>query len=249
MILGTGKDRIVGFIWQHFLLFVSLFIMTFGVALCVRSALGSSVISTIPYVLTLAGSSGSVVSLTIGEWTYIMNGLLVGSQILILRSRFEPVQLFQLIIGFFFGWLLDVNMALTGYFDIVGIASQIMAQFAGCVVLGIGIAFEIRCGSVTMPGEGLPIAVSRISGKPFPKVKIFVDITLVVIAVILGYLFFGKWVGAVVGPGTLFAMFFVGFIVKMVSPKIAWFDALLCYRPGFRRYVYGLAKYISKLYD
>lgn len=52
------KDRITSFVWQHLLLLVSLYVMTFGVALCVRSGVGSSVISTIPFVMTLAGESG-----------------------------------------------------------------------------------------------------------------------------------------------------------------------------------------------
>lgn len=240
------KIDIVGFVWQHVLLLISLFVMTFGVALCVRSALGSSVISAIPFVLTLAGDGGSIPALTIGQWTYLMNFALVGLQILVLRRKFEPAQLFQLVIGFLFGWLLDVNMALTSALPIDGIASQVFAQFAGCTVLGAGIAFEIRCGSVTMPGEGLPVAICRVTNAAFPKVKICVDITLVVIAVALGYAFFGRWLWMVIGPGTLFAMIYVGAVVKMLSPRIGWFDRLLCYRPGFRRYVYGLARFIRR---
>ena len=42
------KEEIISFAWQHILLLVSLYIMTLGVAACVRSQLGSSVISTIP---------------------------------------------------------------------------------------------------------------------------------------------------------------------------------------------------------
>ena len=33
------KEKVIGFIWQHFLLLLSMFFMTFGVALCVRSNL------------------------------------------------------------------------------------------------------------------------------------------------------------------------------------------------------------------
>lgn len=51
-----NREKVIMFAWQHVLLLVSLFIMTLGVALCVRSNLGSSVISTIPFVLTLAGA-------------------------------------------------------------------------------------------------------------------------------------------------------------------------------------------------
>ena len=234
-----------GFVWQHVLLTMSLFIMTLGVALSVRSALGSSVISTIPFVMTLAGNHDLIPALTIGEWTYVMNFLLVGLQIAVLRNRFESQQLFQLLIGFLFGWLLDVNMALTAPLPLDGMTAKILAQFMGCTILGIGIAFEIKCGSVTMPGEGLPAAICKLTGASFPKVKIIVDICLVAVAVILGYLFFGQWLWQVVGAGTLFAMLYVGAVVKGITPRIAWFDRILCYRPGVRRYLYGLAEYLN----
>lgn len=239
------KSHVIGFLWQHVLLFVSLFVMTAGVALCVRSALGSSVISTIPYVMTEAGTASMAPGLTIGQYTYLMNFILVIAQIIVLRRKFEAVQLFQLVIGFAFGWLLDVNMALTAGMVGDGLLSKIMAQFIGCTVLGIGIAFEVRCGSVTMPGEGMPVALTRVTKLPFPKAKIIVDISLVVIAVVLGYAFFGRWMSNVVGVGTLFAMFYVGLVVKFIAPKIKWFDRVLSFRPGIRRVVYGLLRFIS----
>lgn len=112
--------------------------------------------------------------------------------------------------------------------------------------MGVGIAFEVKCGSVTMPGEGLPVALSRVTGQPFPKLKIFVDTTLVVLAVASCYLFFGQWRWNVVGPGTLFAMVYIGLVVKYVVAHTPWFDRLLNYRPGFRRYIFGLARFIYK---
>lgn len=246
------KDKIISFFWQHVLLLVSLFIMTLGVALCVRSNIGSSVISTIPFVMTLAGETGKAPAYTIGEYTYIMNFLLVGLQILILRRKFHYVQLFQLVIGFVFGFLLDVNMWITSALTCDSLLPQVVVQLAGCCILAIGISFEIRCGSITMPGEGITVAVSKATGMPFAKAKIRVDVTLVVIAVLLGCLFFGRWLWNVVGIGTLIAMVFVGAAVKFIDPHMEWFSRLLYYRPGFRRYIYGLArslKYLRKKSD
>jgi len=242
----TLKDRIISFLWQHFLLLVSLFIMTLGVALCVRSDLGSSVISTIPFVMSLAGDGGSVPALTIGQYTYLMNCVLVGLQFVVLRRRFEPVQLFQLAIGFVFGYLLDVNMLLTDGIAAHNMAMQTFVQILGCTVLAVGISLEVRCGSVTMPGEGMPAAISSVSRLPFAKAKIIVDISLVVIAVVLMSVFFGRWLWRIVGPGTLFAMIYVGAIVRFLDSYMGWFDRMLCYRPGFRRYIYGLARFVHR---
>ena len=86
------KDKIISFIWQHVLLLLSLFVMTLGVAVCVRSQLGSSVISTIPYVMASAGEFIDVIpEWTIGTYTIVMNAIFVVAQILILRRNFEWV--------------------------------------------------------------------------------------------------------------------------------------------------------------
>lgn len=238
------KERIIRFAWQHILLFLSMYFMTLGVALCVRSNLGSGVISSIPMAFTLAGEAHLAPSLTIGGYTNVMNIILVCAQVLVLRRQFQPVQLFQLLIGFVFGALLDLNMWLTSVFSYQTLIAQIIAQLAGATILGVAVAAEIRCGSITMPGEGIQVAIARVWGKPFPIVKIVVDTTLVILAVISGYYFFGTWPWTVVGPGTLFAMFYVGYVVKLVNPHLGWFDRLLNYRPGFRRYIYGLARFI-----
>ncbi len=239
------KEKVIGFVWQHILLLISMFFMTFGVALCVRSNLGSGVISSIPMSFSLAGEVGIVPGWTIGGYTNIMNVILVAAQILILRKKFEKIQLFQLLVGFIFGAFLDINMWITSYFSTYqALYSQIIAQLGGATILGCAVAMEIRCGSISMPGEGIQVAIARVTGKPFPIVKIIVDTTLVVLAVISGYCFFGSWPWTVVGPGTLFAMFYVGYVVKLINPHLKWFDRLLDYRPGFRRYIYGLARFI-----
>ncbi len=239
------KEKVIGFVWQHILLMVSMFFMTFGVALCVRSNLGSGVISSIPMSFSLAGEVGIVPGWTIGGYTNVMNVILVVAQILILRKKFEKIQLFQLLVGFVFGAFLDINMWITSFFsNYQALYSQIIAQLGGATILGCAVAMEIRCGSITMPGEGIQVAIARVTGRPFPIVKIIVDTTLVVLAVISGYCFFGSWPWTVVGPGTLFAMFYVGYVVKLINPHLKWFDRLLDYRPGFRRYIYGLARFI-----
>ena len=135
-------------------------------------------------------------------------------------------------------------MLLTEWLVPSTLAAKIISQVAGCTILGIGIALEVRCGSVTMPGEGFPVAISTVTGVEFPKVKICVDTMLVFLAVVFCYVFFGAWQWYIVGIGTLFAMVYVGIVVRQAGKHLGWFDRILAYQPGFRRYVYGLARYI-----
>lgn len=239
-----AKSRVISFAWQHTLLLISLYLMTLGVVLCIRSDLGCGVISSLPLSLSIAGENGVVPALSLGNYNIIQNIIFVALQIMILRRRFEIVQLFQLAIGWVFGWLIDLNMMLTAGLECEGLLECAVVQVVGCTIMAVGIAFEVRCGSVTMPGEGLPVAISQITGKPFPKIKIYIDTLLVVLAVASCYLFFGAWQWNIIGPGTLFAMIYVGVVVKLIGGHIKWFDKFLKYQPGFRRYIVGLAKFI-----
>ncbi|MBD5358491.1 MAG: hypothetical protein HDR88_16145 [Bacteroides sp.] len=241
---SINRYQLIHFCWQHIWLLISLYIMTLGVALCVRSNLGSSVISSIPMAFALAGQDGLTFQLSIGGYTNIMNIVLVTLQIIVLRRNFELVQLLQLVIGFIFGALIDLNMIITSYFDYSLLWQQITAQFIGCSVMAFGIAMEVRCGSVTMPGEGIQVAFARVTGLPFPKMKIIIDTVLVILAVASCYYFWGVWQWNIIGPGTLFAMIYVGFCVKLLSKHLGWFDKILAYSPGFRRYLFGLARLI-----
>lgn len=65
-------------------------------------------------------------------------------------------------------------------------------------------------------------------------------------AVAACYMFFGSWLWSVIGPGTIFAMVYVGLVVKLITPHIGWFERLLAYIPGVRRYIFGLARLIYR---
>lgn len=237
--------KFLDFLWQHFLLLISLFFLALGVAVCVRSDLGCSVISSAPYSFYLAGNRGFTPTLTLGMYTNLLNLLLVCCQIAVLRKQFQLVQLLQLIIGAVFGLLIDCCMKFTSIFEFNNFISKSSAMVMGCTIMAVGVAMEIRCASITMPGEGLPAALSKKTGKSFALMKIYVDICLVALAIVSMFFFFGKWEWHIVGIGTLFATLYCGYAVKFISRHLGWFDKLLGYTPDFKRYFYGLARYIQ----
>ena len=245
MVIAFDKQRIIGFVWQHVLLLLSLFLLALGVAVCIRSSLGSSVISALPYSFSLAGEDGLVPRITLGMYTNILNVLLVLGQIVVLRKKFNPIQLLQLFIGVVFGVLIDLSMMLTTFLITSNTMFQLIEMIIGSSIMALGVAMEIRCASITMPGEGLPAALSKMTGKSFANMKIYVDLCLVLSAIISMFIFFGIWKWNIVGAGTLFAAIYCGMAVKFISKRLDWFDRLLGYQPGFRRYFFGLAQYIQ----
>ena len=76
------------------LMFIGLLIMTLGVAISVKSNLGVSPVSSIPYTITC------VVGLEMGKATILFHAVLVLLQILLLRRAFQAKNLLQILQGF-----------------------------------------------------------------------------------------------------------------------------------------------------
>lgn len=220
--------RLYDFTRRQVFLLVSLSFLAFGVALCVRSDFGSSVISSAPYAFFLAGEKGLVPGWTLGMYTNLLNVLLVAAQIIVLRRRYRPWQLLQLLIGIVFGMLIDISMVLTAFLEsVASLYIRLLVMWGGSTLMALGVSMEMRCASITMPGEGLPAALSKVTGKPFANMKILTDTLLVAAAVGASFLFFKEWMWNIVGIGTLFAMLYIGMAVKIISRRLGWFDRLL----------------------
>ena len=202
----------------------SLFILALGVALTLRAELGSSPISCPPYVLSRVPGS----ALSIGGYIFCMQFFFVVGQIILLRKNFQKFQLLQLAVCLLFGSFTDVAMFLTEPFqwgeDLLGYTLRWIQLVVGGIILGIGVAWEVRCDVLMIPGEGLPATIAKVFHIDFGKVKIVFDVMLVLIAVTCCYLFWGKWQWDMVGAGTLFSMFFVGAVVRVVNPHLTWLD-------------------------
>ena len=78
-------------------------INSLGVVLMLYSGSGISAISSVPFAF-----SEVLPDLSLGTWTYIFQGLLVLS-LMIMRRRFVPQYLFSFVVGFVFGELLDIH--------------------------------------------------------------------------------------------------------------------------------------------
>lgn len=206
-----------------------LFVIAFGTSLSIRANLGSSPISAPPYVLSLVPG----MPMTMGQIVICMHVVFILTQILLLRRNYELRQLSQILVSFLFGFYTDLTMWLTSFLQIpptldhtLGWPLQFAELLIGGALLAFGIACEVRCDSLMLAGEGLPLAIAKCVRKDFGKVKMCSDTALVTIAVVLMITFFGHWDWKMVGPGTLVSMFYVGFMVRVFAPHIAWLDLL-----------------------
>ena len=217
-----------------------LFIIAFGTSLSIRANLGSSPISAPPYVLSLVPG----MPMTMGQIVICMHVAFILIQILLLRKDYELRQLSQILVSFLFGFYTDLTMWMTSFLQVpptlghtIGWPLQLIELLIGGTLLAFGIACEVRCDSLMLAGEGLPLAISQFIGKDFGKVKICSDTVLVAIATVLMLLFFGHWDWELVGLGTLVSMFYVGYMVRVFAPHISWLDKVFIPKSERRKMV------------
>lgn len=191
------------------LLVVSLFVMSIGVALSIKANLGTSPISSLPYVLSL------ITPLTVGNATILMHCVLIALQILILRKNYQLFQLLQLPVALLFGYLTDFSIALIDSITCTSYLQQVFVCLMGILFVGIGVWMEVRSQVITLAGEGLILAVCQVGSIQFGTMKVIFDVSLVVISCILGLVFLGGIYG--VREGTVAAAICVGLITKLIT--------------------------------
>ena len=198
---------------RYLLLLVGLAIMAFGVAFSIKASLGTSPISSVPYVVSLFAP------LTVGTATIIMHCVFILLQILILRKKYHPIQLMQLPVAFFFGYLTDF-----GVWAVQGITcdhylQQWLVCLIGIFLVAVGVSLEVKAGVVVLAGEGVVLAICKVLPVKFGYMKVGFDVTLVAIACVLSFVFTGRLQG--VREGTVAAALLVGLIAKKLGKMLS----------------------------
>ena len=183
----------------------------FGVALITKAALGTSPISSLPYVLSLR------FPVTLGQFTFLMNMLFILAQVLLLRKDFRPVQLLQVAVNVF-SLFIDVSMGLLSWMEVGVLPMRLLALAVGCAVLGFGISVEVAPRVLMVPGEGIVQAIAVVTGRQFGNVKTAFDATLVSTALLLSLLFFHQLQGLEIG--TIFSALAVGRFVNLYNRRL-----------------------------
>lgn len=201
--------RMRTYLKRYLLLCVGLTIMAFGVAFSIKGELGTSPISSLPYVASL------LTPMTVGTATIAMHCVFIVLQILLLRRRYDPIQLIQLPVALVFGYLTDFSVWVIQSISPSSYVMQWVLCVIGILLVGIGVSFEVTAGVVTLAGEGMVLAVCKVFPVKFGNAKVGFDVSLVVISCILSLVFLGHLAG--VREGTVAAALCVGMIAKQVN--------------------------------
>lgn len=193
-----------------FLFIVGIALAGLGVAVTARASLGTSPISSLPYVLTF------LTPLTFGTSTFLLNSFFVGAQWAILGKNFQKSQLLQLPATALFGLFIDCGDFLAKFFIPETFALQVLQLIVGCALLAIGIFFEVVADVLYLPGDGIVKAVNIVTKTSFGPIKIGFDFAFAASAFVVSVLCLRRLEG--LGLGTLIAVFLVGWLVKSLAP-------------------------------
>ena len=150
------------------LLCIALGVMAVGVALSIKADLGTSPISSVPYVVSLMSE------MSVGTATILINAILLVGEILIMRRQFQPIQLLQLAVVTLFGWLIDLCLWGLDGLTYADYGQQWMICIAGIIILGIGVSLEVTANLIPLPGEGLILSICTVLPIKFGNMKVII---------------------------------------------------------------------------
>lgn len=190
--------------------FIGLFIMTIGIAFSVRSDLGVSPVSSVPYTMTV------VWGVEMGLATFLFHIVLVLIQILLLRRKFKIKNLIQIAVGVVFGLFTTLCNNLVMLIPIPDSLPFRIAMLAiSITVVAFGLFLYVPADIMPLAGEGTILAVSEITGFKFSNVKIGFDVSLSVISLAV-CLIAVHGMGSV-GVGTVVSAVLTGLVLGIIT--------------------------------
>ncbi len=196
---------ICGILWQ-----------SAGISLVVKSLLGTSPISSVPYVLSLA------FPFTLGEMTFWVNMLFLAGQVLVLGRRFNPVQLMQIPVTLLFAACIDLTMFLFTSLQPESYPFKFILLLVGAALIALGVALQVIANVIMLAGEGIVYAISQRWRLDFGNVKTAFDSTLVVTAAALSLLYLQSIEG--IREGTLISALITGSIARFFIQHLSRVD-------------------------
>ena len=202
-------------------LLLGLFILAQGIAFTILANLGTDAITSPALVAHLVlgdveGGAGYSFC-TVGSMLICVHILLVLMQIALLRSKYKPIQLLQVVMGVILGCMLDMCLSYTTQLPSPNYAGAIGYTLLGCFICAFGIFTYVKSDMIPLSAEGFCLALSSSFKWRFSRVKVATDCSMLLIAVVGSLIFLGGVAG--VREGSVICAVSTGYI-------IGWFFAI-----------------------
>lgn len=199
-------------------LFISINIVITGIgaSLGIKAAVGVGAWDA------LSQSVSTVIGMKIGTFSMLLNISCVVVQLLMLGKKFKPLSILQVFVAILLGnvvnfMLYDVyaNLVINSYF--LNLAIYVVSV----LIIVVGVANIMAMNFISFPLEGACLVVSDRYNLNFGKVRQWVDIIAIIIALVVAFVFKDNYT---VGVGTVIGMVMFGplldRIMNFVRPKL-----------------------------
>ncbi|WP_163192574.1 YczE/YyaS/YitT family protein [Clostridium thermarum] len=204
------------------LYFSGLFILALGINLAIKSDLGVSPISSFPLSISIASG------ITLGTVTMSVYALFLLAQILILRRKFRPKNLLQLLFITVFGYFVDFAATLLTWLQPSNYFTQVLLMAIGILTVSTGVVFFVTMDIVPNAPEGLILAICTKTGASFSKIKVIFDCTSVILAAIISLVSIGNI--STIREGTIISALVSGKLFAIISKYLgSWLKKVAFY--------------------
>ncbi len=199
-------------------LFISINIVITGIgaSLGIKAAVGVGAWDA------LSQSVSTVIGMKIGTFSMLLNISCVVVQLLMLGKKFKPISILQVFVAILLGnvvnfMLYDVyaNLVINSYF------LNLVIYVVSVLIIVVGVANIMAMNFISFPLEGACLVVSDRYNLNFGKVRQWVDIIAIIIALVVAFVFKDNYT---VGVGTVIGMVMFGplldRIMNFVRPKL-----------------------------
>ena len=188
---------------------IGLFIMAIGVTFSVKSNLGVSPVNAIPYVVSLISGLDQGLCVSVIFCSYII------LQVFILKKDFKFHSLLQIICASLFGYFVSFSNTIFYFTPSENYIIRLIYMLVSIVLIGIGVYLYLEAKLVPLPAEGVMMVLKEKTIFEFNNIKMGFDVTTVVIAVIISFIFLENISG--VREGTIIAAILVGKVVGILT--------------------------------
>lgn len=155
-------------LWTKRLLvyFTGLYCMAIGVVLSVKSGLGVSpvgALANVLYQISMAKNAPSFCNL--GNWTIAVYCLYILTELILLRKKFKPAMLLQVVASVFFGQLVNAATLMLAWMPAAGnYGGQLLYLFGSIPMVSVGVMLYLSPNILPTPGDGMSLAISDVTG-------------------------------------------------------------------------------------
>ena len=198
---------------------LGLVLIALGVALSLKSNLGTAPPSCPPAVLNLRWGA-----ISFGTFTWMMHIVFIALQMAMRRKVLDISYLLQLLAAFVFGYLCDAGIWLLKDVDVTSYLLKIVFILAAVVLTAVGIRLEVLSKAWILAGDKVVDVFSEVTGVKFSNAKIGEDVLLVVLSAAFAWISFGSPFGngeeVVIREGTVLLAALTGLCMKVTDPLV-----------------------------